>query len=57
MEDGRPRVTVILDPDVKDVVERQAQSERGTLSGVCRRVISDWAASRTAREAEQVVAA
>jgi hypothetical protein len=48
MDDSRWRVTVILDPDVGDAIERQAQAERGTLSGVCRRVLSAWAASRQA---------
>jgi hypothetical protein len=46
MDDARQKVTVILDPDVKDAVERQAAAERGSVSGICRRVISDWAQSR-----------
>ncbi len=48
MDDARQKVTVILDPDVKSAVERQAAAERGSVSGVCRRVLSDWATSRRA---------
>jgi predicted transcriptional regulator len=46
MEDARRRVTVILDPDVADALDHQAKAERGTKSGVCRRVLSQWAAGR-----------
>jgi hypothetical protein len=47
-EDIRPRVTVVLDDDIRAAVERAAQHERSTMSGVCRRVLADWAAARTA---------
>jgi hypothetical protein len=54
MDDARRRVTVVLDPDVNDAVERQAEVERGTKSGICRRVLSQWAAQ--SRQAEGVAA-
>jgi hypothetical protein len=53
MDDARRRVTVVLDRDVSEAVERQAEVERGTLSGICRRVLSDWAASRGAAVQER----
>jgi len=46
MDDERRRVTVVLDRDIADAVERAAERERGSLSGVCRRVLSEWAAGR-----------
>jgi hypothetical protein len=46
MDDERRRVTVILDQDVKAAVERVAERERGSVSGVIRRVVSEWAAGR-----------
>jgi hypothetical protein len=39
-DDARRRVTVVLDRDIADAVERAAERERGSLSGVCRRVLS-----------------
>jgi len=48
MDDARQKVTVILDPDVREAVERQAQAERSSMSGICRRVLSDWATSHQA---------
>jgi hypothetical protein len=44
MDDERQRVTVVLDRDIAEAVERQARAERGSMSGVCRRVLSEWAA-------------
>jgi hypothetical protein len=43
--DVRPKVTVVLDEDIRAAVERQAEAERSTMSGVCRRVLADWARS------------
>jgi hypothetical protein len=43
-DDHRPRVTVVLDDDIRAAVEREAQRERSTMSGVCRRILADWAA-------------
>jgi hypothetical protein len=37
MDDERRRVTVVLDRDIADAVERVAERERGSLSGACRR--------------------
>jgi hypothetical protein len=53
MDDAKRRapVTVVLDEDVRDAVERVAERERGSVSGVIRRVVSTWAAEQGARAA------
>jgi hypothetical protein len=49
----REPLTVLVDPSVREVVERTAEREHTTISAVARRVISDWARSR---QADQVAA-
>jgi Ribbon-helix-helix protein, copG family len=49
MDDERQRVTVVLDRDIAEALERQARAERGSKSGVCRRVLSQWAEGREQR--------
>jgi len=39
----RAPVKVVLDEDVRSVVEKTAERERGSVSGVCRRVVTEWA--------------
>jgi hypothetical protein len=39
----RDKISIILDPDVTDAIERAVGRERSTVSAVCRRVLTEWA--------------
>jgi hypothetical protein len=52
----KQQITVALDRDVMEVVDRQAEAERSSKSTIIRRVVSTWAKS-LAEPAPRLVAA
>jgi hypothetical protein len=55
-EHHRQRVSARLDPEVLEVVEREAARERRPVSSLLRNIVSDWAEAAR-REPEQGAAA
>jgi hypothetical protein len=56
MEDAS-KVTIVLDREVRQLVERQAELECISLSAVCRRAVTVWARTLTADPAARLTAA
>jgi hypothetical protein len=52
MSAQRSQVTVRVDPEVRALIERAAEEDRRTVSGLVRIVLADWVKSRTPPIAE-----
>lgn len=46
----RPQISIVLEPETREVLEREAVQERRPLSNMARKVLADWAERRGAQQ-------